>query len=78
MHIAIKLDEHGQQKQGPLKRWIHTNHFEPTDTGTKIIEKIEYDPPGGLLGFVVTADAIRKELEKLLAFREKKLKEIFG
>ena len=67
-----------EQQQGPLKRWVHANHFEATGTGTRIVEKIEFEPPGGLLGFVVTADAIRKELEKLLAYREKKLKEIFG
>ena len=67
-----------EQKQGPLKRWIHANHFEAIAAGTRIVEKIEYEPPGGLLGYVVTADAIRKELEKMLAFREKKLKEIFG
>ena len=67
-----------EQKKGPLARWIHTNHFEATEAGTKILEKIEYDPPGGLLGYMVTADAIRKELVKLLAYREVKLKEIFG
>jgi ligand-binding SRPBCC domain-containing protein len=67
-----------EQKQGPFKRWVHANHFEATDTGTKIVEKIDFDPPGGLLGYILTADAIRKDLEKLLAYREKKLKEIFG
>ena len=67
-----------EQKQGPLKRWVHANHFEATDTGTRIVEKIDFEPPGGLLGYVITADAIRKDLEKLLAYREKKLKEIFG
>lgn len=67
-----------EQKQGPFKRWVHANRFEATDTGTRIVEKIEYEPPGGLLGYVITADAIRKDLEKLMAYREKKLKEIFG
>ena len=67
-----------EQKQGPLKSWVHANHFEATDTGTRIVERIDFDPPGGLLGYVVTADAIRKELVKVLAYREKKLKEIFG
>ena len=33
---------------------------------------------GGEFPFVVTANTIRKDLDKLLAFREKKLKEIFG
>jgi ligand-binding SRPBCC domain-containing protein len=67
-----------EQKKGPFARWVHANHFEATDTGTKIVEKIEFDPPGGLLGYLVTADAIRKDLEKLMAYREKKLKELFG
>jgi ligand-binding SRPBCC domain-containing protein len=67
-----------EQKQGPFARWIHSNHFEATDTGTKIVEKIEFDPPGGMLGYLITAAAITKDLEKLMAFRERKLKEIFG
>lgn len=67
-----------EQKQGPLARWIHTNHFHALDAGTKIVEHIEFDPPRGMLGYIITADGIRKDLEKLLAYREKKLKEIFG
>ncbi len=67
-----------EQKQGPFARWVHANHFEAKGDATRIVEKIDFDPPGGLLGYVLTADKIRKDLEKLLAFREKKLKEIFG
>ena len=67
-----------EQKQGPFARWVHANHFEAKGDGTRIVERIDFDPPGGMLGFVLTADKIRKDLEKLLAFREKKLKEIFG
>lgn len=66
-----------QQKQGPFARWIHANQFEVMEAGTKIVEKIEYDPPGGLLGYVITADGIRKDLDKLMAYRAQKLKEIF-
>src|SRR5262249_14870910 len=66
-----------EQKQGPFARWIHSNHFEVTDAGTRILEKIEFDPPGGMLGYMITAASIRKDLEKLLAYRETKLKEMF-
>ena len=66
-----------EQKQGPFKRWVQAHHFEPSDAGTRIIEKIDYDPPGGMLGFVVTANSIRKELDNVTAFRAKKLAEIF-
>jgi ligand-binding SRPBCC domain-containing protein len=66
-----------EQKQGPFARWIHSNHFEAHGDSTRIVEKIDFDPPGGLLGYMLTADKIRTDLEKLLAYREKKLKEIF-
>jgi ligand-binding SRPBCC domain-containing protein len=67
-----------EQKKGPFARWVHANYFEATDAGTKIVEKIDFDPPGGLLGYIITADSIRKDLQRLLAYREQKLKEIFG
>ncbi len=67
-----------EQKQGPLKLWVQTHHFEVSIAGTRIIEKIDYDPPGGMLGFMITANAIRKELDNVSAFREKILQEMFG
>jgi ligand-binding SRPBCC domain-containing protein len=67
-----------EQKQGPFARWVHANHFEARDAGTRIVEKIDFDPPGGLLGYVITADAIRKDLDKITAYRARKIKEIFG
>ncbi len=36
--------------QGPFKRWRHTHRFEPADNGTRIIDRIEYELPLGLLG----------------------------
>jgi ligand-binding SRPBCC domain-containing protein len=66
-----------EQKQGPFKRWVQAHHFEPSGAGTRIIEKIDFDPPGGMLGFVVTANSIRKELDNVTAYRAKKLAEIF-
>lgn len=67
-----------EQKQGPFKRWVQAHHFEPTSAGTLILEKIEFDPPSGMLGFIVTANAIRKELENVAAFRAEKLRSMFG
>jgi ligand-binding SRPBCC domain-containing protein len=66
-----------EQKQGPLSRWIQTHQFEASATGTRIIETIDFDPPAGLLGRLISASAIRADLEKLAAFRDKKLRELF-
>ncbi|MBI2804900.1 MAG: SRPBCC family protein [Planctomycetes bacterium] len=67
-----------EQKQGPFARWLHSHHFEATGSGAKIVEAIDFEPPGGMLGMIVTAAAIQKDLDKLLAHRQKKLNEIFG
>lgn len=67
-----------EQKQGPFGRWSLARHFATTEVGTSVREEIHFEPPGGMLGFMVTADFIRKDLDKLLAFRETKLKELFG
>jgi ligand-binding SRPBCC domain-containing protein len=67
-----------EQKQGPFKLWVQSHHFETSPTGTRIVEKIEYAPPGGMLGFVVTANLIRKELDSVTAYRAQKLNEMFG
>ena len=67
-----------EQKQGPFARWLHAHHFQGTDTSTTIVERIDFEPPGGMLGFLVTANTIRKDLDKLTAYRERRLREIFG
>ena len=67
-----------EQKKGPFARWVHAHHFEATDAGTRILEKIDFAPPGGLLGRLISAESIRKDLVTLFAYREKKLKEIFA
>jgi ligand-binding SRPBCC domain-containing protein len=67
-----------EQKQGPFARWIHGSQFEAVGAGTRIIENIEYAPPGGILGRLISGDSIRKDIDKLVAHREKKLREIFA
>lgn len=66
-----------EQKQGPFARWAHEHRFEEIEAGTRLSERIDFEPPTGLLGRLIDADAIRKDLEKLYAYRESKLREIF-
>ena len=67
-----------EQKQGPFGHWIHGSQFDAIDTGTRIVETIDFAPPGGILGRLISADSIRKDIDKIVAHREKKLREIFG
>ncbi len=65
-----------EQRQGPFRSWKHTQRFEPTaEGGVRITDTIEYEPPGGVLGRLATAETIRKELEGAFAYRRERLAE---
>jgi ligand-binding SRPBCC domain-containing protein len=46
--------------------------------GTRVIDRIDYEPPGGLLGLVATASLVKRDLEKIFAYRCQKLEEMMG
>jgi ligand-binding SRPBCC domain-containing protein len=65
-----------EQRQGPFRKWIRSHRFASHGGGTRITERIEFEPPGGLLGLVVTVGLIERDLVHLFAYREQKLKEL--
>lgn len=66
-----------EQRQGPFKRWTFLHRFEAIATGTRLAEELTYEPPGGLLGMLVTAANIHQELASLFAFRADQLRQTF-
>jgi ligand-binding SRPBCC domain-containing protein len=72
---ALMVDE---QKEGPFGKWIHTHRFETVPEGTQVTDRIEFEPPPGLVGMMVTASVIEKELQRVFEFRQQKLAEIFA
>lgn len=58
MPMARFVDEQ-IEGEGPFRRWRHAHVFERTDGGTRITDRIEYEPPFGVLGRVVDAVAGR-------------------
>jgi ligand-binding SRPBCC domain-containing protein len=67
-----------EQRQGPLGKWVHTHRFEEIPGGTRIVDRIEFASPTGMLGMLVTEDMIEKELEGVFEYREKKVRELLG
>jgi ligand-binding SRPBCC domain-containing protein len=66
-----------EQREGPFKKWTHTHRFEALpDGGTRIGDRIDYETPGGLLGFVLTAKAVERELQRIFAYRRDKLAQL--
>src|SRR5579872_1837094 len=58
------------QREGPFQKWIHTHQFEALpEGGTRVTDQIEYEPPGGMLRFIITAAAVERDLKWVFGYR---------
>lgn len=78
-HIRHRAYEEGrqfvdEQVKGPFQRWVHTHRFLPADGGGCVMEdEIEWEPPLGSAGELVTARMIERDLRRAFAFRHRRL-----
>ncbi len=66
------------QVQGPFLRWVRTHRFEEVPGGTRVSDHIDYEPPGGVLGLVLTPALVEQDLRRAYAYRAARLRELFG
>jgi ligand-binding SRPBCC domain-containing protein len=62
------------QLRGPYRLWHHTHTFEERDGGTLCTDHVLYHPWGGGL---INALFVRRDVERIFAYRQKKLLELF-
>ena len=79
LHEIVAFDEPRafteRQIQGPLRRFVHEHVVEPAGDGNvRVIDRVEFEPPGGLLRFVVSEERILKSLKSALEYRHRELK----
>src|SRR6476620_10861909 len=71
----VELNEPNQFREkmveGPLQLWLHDYIVEkhPTEPFVTLINRIEFEPPSGFLGFIVTEDKIMEALEDGFDYR---------
>jgi ligand-binding SRPBCC domain-containing protein len=70
---SLLVDE---QREGPFGKFVHTRRLEPIAERTRSVDRVEFEPPRGLLGLVLSATSIQNELEKAFDYRTKKFREI--
>jgi ligand-binding SRPBCC domain-containing protein len=66
------------QVEGPFRQWVHTHRFEAVPGGMRVLDRVEYEPPGGLLGLVARPSLIERDLQWVFEYRTKKLTELLG
>ena len=65
------------QVRGPYRKWIHQHIFENSGSGTRMKDLLEYAIPGGILSSIINHLLVRKDIESIFQFREKRYREIF-
>ena len=67
-----------EQRIGPYRLWHHEHIFESVNGGVKMIDRVTYVLPFGLLGDIVHAVWVRRRLDSIFDFRTQKTTELFG
>jgi len=66
-----------EQVDGPTRAWKHTQTIRSTgDASCELTDHIDFEPPGGMLGFVMTADKVQESIEEGMEFRYETLQEL--
>jgi len=66
------------QVRGPYKLWRHTHRFLAEDQSTRIVDEVVYALPLGPLGRLAHWLMVKRDVEKIFAFREEKIRALFG
>ena len=64
-----------EQRRGPYRLWHHTHTFEESDGGTLCRDRVRYAVP---FGHLANRLIVRRDIEKIFAFRGEALKRIFA
>lgn len=66
-----------EQRKGPYAFWQHSHVFLEASGGTIVQDHIVYAMPCGFLGHLLHRFVVRRQIEKIFQYREKKIREIF-
>jgi ligand-binding SRPBCC domain-containing protein len=64
------------QISGPFGAWSHTHSFAAEADGTRVTDRVEYEPPLGLIGKLIDPILVRPSLAFLFNYRKKKTREL--
>jgi len=64
------------QVKGPMKSWRHEHMLESSKDGTRMMDRVTFQPPGGVLGFLVRESTILESLEDGFQHRSDELKRL--
>lgn len=76
-HVDAPIYFVDEQRMGPYRFWQHQHHFRQIKDGVQITDVVNYALKFRSFGRLVHAVLIKKQLEKIFDFRQKRLDQIF-
>jgi ligand-binding SRPBCC domain-containing protein len=67
-----------RQIRGPYVQWVHEHTFAERDGGTWTRDRVDYAVPGGPLAALVQRWVVGPDVERIFAYRQGKMRELFG
>ena len=68
-----------RQIKGPYRQWIHEHRFSQLNGGvTKMEDQVEYSLPGGYLEPLIHRFFVRRDIERIFAYRREVIENIFA
>lgn len=64
------------QRSGPYKVWHHTHIFEAEGDSTRMIDEIRYALPLGIVGRIVHALKVRRDVRRIFDYRRQRITEL--
>lgn len=67
-----------EQLRGPYRLWHHTHEFTAVPGGTRMVDTVRYAIPLGPLGSLAHVLFVRRDLERIFAYRREHIGRIMG
>jgi ligand-binding SRPBCC domain-containing protein len=67
-----------EQRFGPYAMWHHEHHFKKIKGGVQMTDVLNYAIPYGPIGTIANKVLVRRQIEKIFAYREKAVTDLFG
>jgi ligand-binding SRPBCC domain-containing protein len=77
-HVQEKSTFVDEQRIGPYRFWYHEHLFQEVESGTRIIDRVTYHLPFGILGDLVHTIWVGPRLRSIFDFRGQKVQQLFG
>jgi ligand-binding SRPBCC domain-containing protein len=77
-HIREPFSFVDEQRVGPYKLWYHYHELIKIEKGVRVIDKVYYEVPYGILGKILNFFVIQKILKRIFDYRAEKFADLLS